>query len=96
MTADRQPDALQFIGSRTIWSAARDAHAHRLQHAPDAEASPEVWCGGGLYWLPFADGVRGVLVPQHFGGGGPSIIRTSEMADRLEAMRVAPLPDEFA
>lgn len=96
MTADRQPDALQFVGSHTIWSAARDAQAHRLQHAPGAEASPEVWYCEGLYWLPFADGVRGVLVPQHFADGGPTIVPAEELTDRLVAMRVVAVPNAFA
>lgn len=96
MTADRQPDALQFVGSHTIWSASRTARDYRLEHAPDAEATPAIWHGESVFWVPFADGVRGVLVPQHFADGGPSIVPAEELTDRLAAMRVAPLPDEFA
>lgn len=96
MTTDRKPDALQFVGSHTIYSAARTARDHRLQHAPDAETAHAIWYGGGVFWVPFADDIHGVIVPDRFGDGGPSIALASDMADQRSAMRVAPLPDEFA
>ena len=96
MTADRQPDAPQFVGSHSIYSAARTARDYLLQHAPDAEPTPEIWHGNSAFWVPFADGVHGVIVPQYFGDGGPSIALAADMTERVATMRVAPLPGEFA